>query len=135
MEIKGIKYISPCFDHSGYGRASRENIKALHSKGVPITLSPISFEKVKADLGKDGDLLRTMVDKDIEYNVVFIQLTPEFYSKYRENNKVNIGYTVWENSRLHNTWPGFINESLDKVAEKYDIVASLVHKWRTPQQA
>lgn len=115
MKIKGIKYISPCFDHSGYGRASRGNILALHQAGIPITLAPVSFEKVRTDLGEESKILNSLVNKNIDYNVVFIQLTPEFYEKYKEAGKLNIGYTVWENSKLHHSWPKFINNNLDKV--------------------
>ena len=72
MHIKGIKYISPTFDNSGYAQASRGNILALHSLGVPITLAPISFEQASPDLGEDGKILRSLVDKKIDYNVVII---------------------------------------------------------------
>lgn len=115
MEIKGIKYISPTFDNSGYAQASRGNILALHSLGVPITLAPISFEQEKPDLGEEGKILHSLVNKDIDYNIVIIHTTPEFYSKYRENGKTNVAYTIWETSKLHPDWEGYINENVDKV--------------------
>ena len=109
MEIKGIKYIAPVFDNSGYAKASRGNILALHARGIPLTLSPTSFEKLRPDLGEDGALLESMVDKDIDYNIVFIHLTPEFWGKFIEHDKTNIGYTIWETSKLHPDWPGYMN--------------------------
>jgi hypothetical protein len=78
MEIKGIKYVGPIFDNSGYAQACRGNIMALYNKGVPLTLSSISFEAVRPDLGEEGDILTGLVDRDIDYNIVFIHTTPEF---------------------------------------------------------
>jgi len=115
MDIKGIKYIAPMFDNSGYAKASRGNILALHRLGVPLTLFPISFEKTHPDLGQDGEILRSLVNKPIDYNIVIIHSTPEFWSKFRETNKVNIGYTIWETTRLHPTWPDYINTNVQKV--------------------
>ena len=44
MVIKGIKYTAPVLDNSGYAKAARGNILALHKAGVPVTVNPISFE-------------------------------------------------------------------------------------------
>lgn len=116
MEIKGIKYIAPVFDSSGYAKASRGNILALYKAGVPLTLKPMSFESARPDLGEDGKILESLVNKDIDYNVVFIHSTPEFWSKYTESTKTNVGYTIWETSKLHPDWPKYINEhAIDKV--------------------
>jgi glycosyltransferase involved in cell wall biosynthesis len=109
MEIKGIKYISPTFDNSGYAKASRGNILALHKLGIPLTLSPVSFEQARPNLGDDGVILESLVNKQIDYNIVFIHLTPEFWDKHVEHDKTNVGYTIWETSKLHPDWPGYMN--------------------------
>lgn len=114
MEIKGIKYVAPLFDNSGYAQASRGNVLALHKLGIPLTLSPISFEEARPNLGENGIILESLINKDIDYNIVIIHSTPEFWTKYRENNKINIGYTVWETDKLHKDWPGYINNNVDK---------------------
>jgi glycosyltransferase involved in cell wall biosynthesis len=113
MDIKGIKYISPTFDASGYAQASRGYILALHNLGIPITLKPVSFEQSSVDLGRDGIILRSLVDKNIDYNVVIIHLTPEFWAQMREPNKFNIGYCVWETDKLHPDWPIHINDNVE----------------------
>jgi glycosyltransferase involved in cell wall biosynthesis len=115
MEIKGIKYISPTFDNSGYAKASRGNILALHKLGIPLTLSPVSFEKARPELGTDGSILRSLVDKDIDYNIVLTHLTPEHWQQFQEPDKTNVGYTIWETSKLHPDWPGWINSGASKV--------------------
>lgn len=113
--IKGIKYIAPMLDNSGYGKAARGYILALHKQGVPLTLSPISFEEAHPDLGEATEIINTLIAKDIEYDTVVIHTTPEFWSKYREEGKTNIGYTVWETDALHPDWPVYINSTVSKV--------------------
>jgi glycosyltransferase involved in cell wall biosynthesis len=115
MEIKGIKYTAPVLDGSGYAKAARGYIMALHKLGVPITINPVSFETARPDLGEEGKILESLINKDIDYNINFIHLTPEFYEKHRESDKINCAYTVWENSKLHKSWPVFINNNVDKV--------------------
>jgi len=81
MEIKGIKYISPAFDSSGYAQASRGYILSLHKKGIPLMLDPVSFENWSTDLNKDSEILYELASKKIDYNTVIIHLTPEFWEK------------------------------------------------------
>lgn len=111
--MKGIKYIAPLFDSSGYAQASRGYALALYKLGVPITIHPISFEEIIPDLGEDGVILRKLVDKKIDYDVVVIHSTPEFWERYKELGKLNVGYTVWETSKLHPSWPRYINNNVD----------------------
>lgn len=115
MKIRGIKYIGPVFDSSGYAKACRGNIMALHSLGVPVQVSPISFEKLRPDLGEEGKILKELVHNSIDYNIVFIHTTPEFWHKYRETGKTNVGYTIWETTKLHPDWLKYINQGVDKV--------------------
>jgi glycosyltransferase involved in cell wall biosynthesis len=115
MKIKGIKYIAPIMDGSGYAKAARGYVLALHKLGVPLTISPITFEQAKPDLGKDGEVLKSLVDKDIDYNIVLMHCTPEFWPKFKEEDKINIGYTIWETTKLHHEWPDYINNNVDKV--------------------
>jgi glycosyltransferase involved in cell wall biosynthesis len=112
-KIKGIKYISPCLDNSGYAKAARGYILALHKLGIPLTLEPISFEKANPDLGKAGPIIKSLIRKDIEYNIVIMHCTPEFWSKFKEENKFNVGYTIWETTKLHPDWAPFINNNAD----------------------
>jgi len=115
MKIKGIKYFGPIFDHSGYGQASRGYVLALNRLGVPLTLKPITFEKNIPDWGKSGEILSDLVNKDIDYNIVILHTTPEFWEKHKEPGKINIGYCVWETTKLHEDWPEFINNNVDGV--------------------
>ena len=103
--IKGIKYIGSFKDYSGYGNAARRNLLSIEDYGIPITAENVSFEP-KVNLINQEQLTRidNLVNKKIDYNVVITHLTPEFYPKFKEEGKFNIGHTVWETSRLHPSW-------------------------------
>jgi glycosyltransferase involved in cell wall biosynthesis len=115
MKIKGIKYTGPIFDNSGYARACRGNILALHNAEVPLTLNPISFEQIQPDLGDDGEVLKSLINKPIEFDYNIIHTTPEFWGRYIIPNTKNVGYTVFETTKLHSDWVKYINSSVDKV--------------------
>lgn len=115
MEIKGMKYIAPFLDNSGYAQASRGNILALHKAGIPLTLDPISFEEARPDLGESGEIIHSLTKKDIDYNIVIMQCTPEFWEKEKEDGKINIGYVFWETTKIHPDWKEFINSTVDKL--------------------
>ncbi len=112
MEITGIKFMAPFLDGSGYAEASRQYAVALHKMGIPLTLQTVSFEAARPNLGENGRILKSLMDKDIPYNIKIIQLTPEHYPLYREEGKFNIGYSFWETSKLCKEWIGYINESI-----------------------
>jgi glycosyltransferase involved in cell wall biosynthesis len=80
--------------------------------GVPITLKAISFEKDLPDLGSDGKILKKLLNKNIDYNVVILHSTPEHWANLREPSKFNVGYCVWETTKLHPSWPEYINETV-----------------------
>lgn len=113
MNIKGIKYVGPVFDASGYGQACRGYVLALHRLGIPITLGAVSFEKELPDLGKDGDILKSLLNKKIDYNIVILHLTPEHWANLREPDKFNVGYCVWETDKLHPDWVIHINNNVE----------------------
>jgi len=116
MDIKGIKYIAPVFDVSGYAEAARNYILALHSLGVPITITPVSFEQGSAEIDKEDEIiLKSLVNKSIDYNIVLIHLTVEHYQRFIESDKINIGYSIWETHRISDEWVNWINSSMDLI--------------------
>lgn len=113
--MPGVKYIGPFFDGSGYSEAARNYALAIHKKGYPIQLAPITFEKTRPDLGKDGEILRGLVNTKVDYDNVIVHSTPDLWQHWTrsEQNKYIIGYTVWETSRIHPIW----TEACNKVRE------------------
>lgn len=114
--MKGIKCIAPVFDMSGYAEWARKYILALHEYGVPITIgtdlvrntgNPITFEQNRPDLGKEGEILKSLVNKKIEYDVAIAWLTPEMALEQLSIEKPEIkkiNFTLWETSKIHDTW-------------------------------
>jgi len=104
--MAGVKYIGPIFDGSGYAEAARKYVLAIHKKGYPITIAPITFEKTRPDLGEDGKILHELARTSIAYDKVIVHSTPDLWAQFTqfEKNKHIIGYTVWETSLLHPTW-------------------------------
>ena len=106
--MRGVKYIGPIFDHSGYGEASRNYVLALHRAGVPLTVQPHCFEREPPPVGseKDREVLSSLVNTDVDFDVVVVHLTPDHFPAYAEQYKDKhlIGYTVWETSLLHPKW-------------------------------
>ena len=110
--MAGVKYIGPVFDGSGYAEAARNYVLAIHKKGYPIQLAPITFEKTRPELGEEGEILRSLVNAPVDYDKVIVHSTPDLWHHWtkREQNKYIIGYTVWETSNLHPIWTDACNK-------------------------
>lgn len=115
MNLKGVKYIGPVFDSSGYAQAARGYVLSLYRLGIPVTIKSVSFEDGMSDFGEDGKILASLVDKKIDYNVVIIHLTADHCPKLREAGKINISYSVWETSKIPDEWVEWLNESVDAI--------------------
>lgn len=104
--MSGVKYIGPIFDGSGYAEAARNYVLAIHKQGYPITLAPITFEQARPDLGKDGEILKSLVNAHIPYDKVIVHSTPDLWRQFThfEQNKKIIGCTVWETDSLPAPW-------------------------------
>jgi len=110
--MAGVKYIGPVFDGSGYAEAARNYVLSIHKKGYPIQLAPITFEKSRPELGKDGEILRGLVNAKVDYDKVIVHSTPDLWHHWTrfEQNKHIIGYTVWETSSIPQEWSAACNK-------------------------
>lgn len=102
----GVKYVGPVNDFSGYGEASRNYIFSLHERGIPVTVSPRNFDPNPPPIAdeKQRELLGSLINKDIPYDIVIIHLTPDLYPQHVEKGKYNIGFVAWETSLFHPRW-------------------------------
>src|SRR5690349_772973 len=112
--MRGVKYIAPYRDFSGYGEASRNYILALHRAGVPITIEPRCFD-VNPPLiasAEEREILDSLEHKDIDFDVIVVHLTPDLAPGYvtAYPDKYVISYTVWETSLLHPRWVEACNQ-------------------------
>ncbi len=111
--MRGVKYIGPIWDFSGYGEASRNYILALHKAGVPITVQPHCFDRNAPPVGSEEEraILASLVEKPIDFDIVIVHLTPDLAPAYAQkySDKYVISYTVWETSKLHPLWVNACN--------------------------
>lgn len=106
-----ILYTAAVFDSSGYAEASRNYIAALLTQpGIEVSTRPVSFEDWKTDLGKYKDIIGPTINKPLRPDVHIIHLTPENFPRMTVPGIRNIGYTVWETSRLPESWVPLINQ-------------------------
>ena len=110
--MKGVKYIGPVFDQSGYAEAARNYALALAGQGVPVTIDAVRHSVGQPDLGSEGDALAALVDRPIEYDRIVVHATPDTWA-YRLRDEPPgipvVGCTVWETSALHPIWTAACN--------------------------
>lgn len=106
--MRGVKYIAPFYDFSGYGEASRNYILALHRAGVPLTIEARRFDVNPPDIAsaEERAILQSLEGKKIDFDIVVVHLTPDLAPAYVDQypDKYVISYTVWETSLLHPKW-------------------------------
>jgi glycosyltransferase involved in cell wall biosynthesis len=95
-----LKYTAPCFDHSGYGEASRHDVKALVDAGVQLTLQIPKYTQDVADFGQLGELCQSLENLVLGYRIKIIHTTPNVYPMYFEAEKYHIGRVFWETDKL-----------------------------------
>ena len=110
--MKGVKYIGPVFDQSGYAEAARNYALALHGQGVPVTIAAVRHSEGQPDLGSEGEALAALVDRPIGYDRIVVHATPDTWA-YRLRDEPPgipvIGCTVWETNTLHPIWTNACN--------------------------
>ncbi|MCK5019852.1 MAG: hypothetical protein KAS32_22525, partial [Candidatus Peribacteraceae bacterium] len=115
--MRGIKYVGPVLDFSGYGEAARNYVLSLSARGIPITVTPRNFDPNPPPIADKSkrEKLDSLIGKNIQYDVVIIHLTPDLYPRYIEKGKYNIGFAAWETSLLHPKWV----QTIDSVDEMW----------------
>jgi len=102
-----IKCVGPIFDVSGYGEWARSFMSALIDEGADITISPISFEKNRPDLGELGEKLKSKINVKSIYDKVVGWVTPEVAYSVFQNEPASvkkINMTLWETTKIHPDW-------------------------------
>lgn len=99
-----VKYVSSCKSPSGYGSAARQFIAAFFVAGVNVTTESITQTPEQTDYGITGNIIKSLENRDIDYRVNIIHLTPDLYKDYKEDGKYNIGHLFWETDRLPKEW-------------------------------
>jgi glycosyltransferase involved in cell wall biosynthesis len=112
QRMNGVKYIGPVFDQSGYGEAARNYVLALDGAGVPLTLDAVRHTPSQPDLGREGELLASLLDRPIDYDRVVVHATPDTWTHRLRGEPpevATVGCTVWETTGLHPIWTAACN--------------------------
>lgn len=123
----GIKYAGTFTDYSGYGQANRNFITALYHAGLDITTELVVQVPERGDFGWTGDLARALENRQIDYQVKIIHLTPDMYPRYLEKSKYNIGHLFWETDRLPKEWTIACN-GMDEIWTASEQQAEMIRK-------
>jgi len=95
---------------SGYSEASRNYIAALSRQpDINLAVRSVVFETFKTDQTKYSHILAPLMNKKIVPDVNIIHMTPENFPRYIYPGAKNVGYTVWETSRLPHGWAKLCN--------------------------
>lgn len=106
----GVRYVSAAKNPSGYGNAARQFITALFIAGVNVTCETISQMSENTDYGITGKIRESLEERDIEYKVNIIHLTPDLYPDYKEKGKYIVGHLFFETNKLPREWIEPCNE-------------------------
>src|SRR3990167_5466323 len=98
------KYCGTFQDGTGYGGANRAFIAALHMAGVDVSTELVVQTKDRTTFGWEGELAYQLTNRDNDYKIKIIHLTPDIYANFYERDKYNIGHLFWETDRLPLEW-------------------------------
>ncbi|MGA2617589.1 MAG: glycosyltransferase family 4 protein [Thermoguttaceae bacterium] len=109
-QLLRIKYCGPVFDLSGYAEFARSFVKALAGAQVPLCLEVTSHDKDRPELGSDRELFEDLRRRTVDYRVKIINVNPDCFRHYREPGCVNIGFTMFETTRIPARWVPACNQ-------------------------
>lgn len=95
-----VKYVGPAKDYSGYGECSRHDIAALVRAGIDVSTEIPNYTLEVSDYGELGQIARDREDKEIDYKIKILHVTPNVYGQYIEPGKFHIGRVMWETDKL-----------------------------------
>ena len=109
-----IKFSSCFLDHSGYAQAARRTLLALTKVGVDISTFMLTYQESTRELGKAGELAKKLEDKELDYDIKLMMITPDQAALQAEKGKYNICMMFWEVLGLDRRWVQSMNK-LDEI--------------------
>jgi glycosyltransferase involved in cell wall biosynthesis len=117
----GVRYIS-LHDSSGYATAGRRVMQGLIERGIPLTWTPmvlgmgwnLGYEPHRGRSIEGAGGLSAYCNAPVEYDTVIIHTVPEYFPRWKEEllrtgSPLLLGHTVWETTRLPQSWPELLN--------------------------
>jgi glycosyltransferase involved in cell wall biosynthesis len=104
------KFCGPIFDPSGYAEFARGFVRELARAGIELCLEAPSYARGRPDLGPDRQLFEDLLNRKSGYGVKIINLNPDLFRNHLETGCFNIGFTMFETTRLPARWVQACNE-------------------------
>jgi len=112
MVKRGIKWMGPVYDSSGYGSATRSYLASLAQR-EEIDLS-IDFKSFETEKTKHNavDIFAKDIKATKPFDVQVSHFTPDNFDAVKSYlpGVYNIGYTTWETDRLPDMWVVYCNQ-------------------------
>lgn len=104
-----ISFCGPVQDATGYGEFSRYFVYALYKAGLDVVVEAINLDPSSLDFGTKGAVCKKLMQKKpVDVNV--INMVPTLFRRFKSPTAKNVGFTMWESSRLPDIWVKACNE-------------------------
>lgn len=104
-----INFAGAIQDVMGYGEFARNFAVALHNVGAEVSVDPIILSRDKADFGENYKACQELTKKKFKPDINIINMIPPLFAKHRKPGCKNIGFTMFETSRLPASWVKLCN--------------------------
>lgn len=101
-----IAYQGPFLDYSGYGEANRQALYALNASGVNVNAKLLQYTSQQAHYGPMREVVDSCIDKNHEYQIKIMHVTPDEIPRLIELEKYSISHFFWETSRVPDLFVG-----------------------------
>ena len=100
MDGLSLVYYGHVFDATGYGRAARGYLHALHAAGIRVS----AVDLMKHDKQVDDELVESMVNRGTQGDFHLFHGIPPQWARLAFPLRNAIGMTVWETDRMPAQW-------------------------------
>lgn len=104
-----INFCGPVADVSGYGEFSRYFVYALDQFDVDISVEKIELANSSIGFGEKGKVCQRLTKKK-PADINIVNMVPTLFKPYKSAKAKNVGFTMWESSRLPDIWVKTCNE-------------------------
>lgn len=106
-----IRYAATTRDSSGYGEFARYFIKVLHNAGHEVCVDPIIINpKPNHIFGEKGQVCASLERKVRRPDINIVNMIPTFFNKHRLPTCKNVGFTMWETTKVPESWVKACNQ-------------------------
>lgn len=100
MKTIDVCYQGPFLDYSGYGEANRQALYALVDAGVNVNAKLVQYTMQQTDYGLYKKLIDECLNKDHDYQVKIMHVTPDEIPRLIDLEKYSISHFFWETNRV-----------------------------------